>query len=324
MVISAQEIVFVAMPFQESFREVYEDAIAPSIEANGLTPLRVDELLGHRDIVEDIEEGIRKSLVVFADLTGKNANVFYEVGFARALGKQFIVATQSPDDVPFDLRQRRYIQYATTGRGLKEFAGKLKEWIKHTAGVAREAKKFPGVICHGTKFDVPNRNEFWNDLLRHAKRRFYLVGSTNKSWVDKGEEQCTELGDSIIRIVSDGGEVKVLSNEKEEIITTHRTFFSRHVLKKLDRVNNQERSSMLELLRQNLSYGVCRHSNYGAVVSDDRLVLLPTVNSSNFRDETLVLEIQGSTLQQFKNYLADIDRIFRNGCTKIDITSEKL
>ena len=60
---------------------------------------------------------ICKSSVVVCDLTGKNANVFYEAGIAHSLGKDVILITQSADDVPFDLRHLRYIPYSVS-RGL--------------------------------------------------------------------------------------------------------------------------------------------------------------------------------------------------------------
>jgi hypothetical protein len=58
-----------------------------------------------------VVSSICKSSVVVCDLTGKNANVFYEAGIAHSLGKDVILNTQSADDVPFDLRRLRYIPY---------------------------------------------------------------------------------------------------------------------------------------------------------------------------------------------------------------------
>ena len=48
---------------------------------------------------------------MLADLTGKNPNVFYELGLAHAARKPVLLVTQSMDDVPFDLRALRVIVY---------------------------------------------------------------------------------------------------------------------------------------------------------------------------------------------------------------------
>ena len=44
-------------------------------------------------------------------MTGRNANVFYEVGYSHALGKTTILLTQNADDIPFDLKHFPHIVY---------------------------------------------------------------------------------------------------------------------------------------------------------------------------------------------------------------------
>ena len=61
--------------------------------------------------MEDIWELINKSRIIVADVTGKNANVFYELGISHTIGKDYIVLTQNELDVPFDLKHRRYFKY---------------------------------------------------------------------------------------------------------------------------------------------------------------------------------------------------------------------
>lgn len=314
---SERSKVFVAMPFNESFVEVYEDAVQPAVIAAEMEPLRVDELIGHRNIVDDIEQGISESLLVFADLTTQNPNVFYEIGFARAIGKPLVVATQDDTHVPFDLRQRRYIKYHTTGRGLESLRGNLTEWFRQAALDARQARTSLRVHCHGTKFDVPNRNQFWNNLLAQAQYRFYLLGRSNKSWINKSERQSIELAESIVRILGNGGTVRILSDSRPDVIASHKRFIREHVLRLWN--GSQPIEVLGSASDSPIKYVTYDQSNYGAVISDDRLVLLPTLNSSEFRDETLVLEIFGPSSPQLANYLGDIDRLIRDRSQEVNI-----
>ena len=69
---------------------------------------RADEVAGpSRPVTEEIiKEQVRKARLIVADLTGKNPNVTNEVGMAIALNKKIILRSQTPDDVPFNLRWR--------------------------------------------------------------------------------------------------------------------------------------------------------------------------------------------------------------------------
>jgi hypothetical protein len=43
---------------------------------------------------------IRTARIILAELTGRNANILYELGLAHSLGKPFVIITNNMDDVP--------------------------------------------------------------------------------------------------------------------------------------------------------------------------------------------------------------------------------
>jgi hypothetical protein len=102
---------FCLLPFHEQFMQIYEQAIVPAFEASGLRGLHAGQIFDNREIIEDIWESICTCRLVVADVTGRNANVFYELGICHTLGKEVIVITQDRNDVPFDIRHRRFIEY---------------------------------------------------------------------------------------------------------------------------------------------------------------------------------------------------------------------
>ena len=90
---------------------------------------RADQKDG-RIIMHDIWEGICKARVVIADLTSKNPNVTYEVGLADVLGKDVILLSQTPDDVPFDFLGVRLIIYENSFGGASKLSENLEQRIK--------------------------------------------------------------------------------------------------------------------------------------------------------------------------------------------------
>jgi hypothetical protein len=99
------------MPFGAWFDRYYQDIYAPAIKEAGFEPIRADELFTTGSVVEQIWEQIQKAKVLLADLSGKNANVFYELGLAHAAKKPVVFTSALVDDVPFDLRHLRVIIY---------------------------------------------------------------------------------------------------------------------------------------------------------------------------------------------------------------------
>lgn len=102
---------FVMMPFGHWFDNYYKELFAPAIKEAGMEPLRADELFSTGTVIEQIWEQIQKAKILLADLTGKNANVFYELGLAHAAHKPVVFTSGNLEDVPFDLRHLRAIIY---------------------------------------------------------------------------------------------------------------------------------------------------------------------------------------------------------------------
>lgn len=104
---------FVMMPFGGWFDRYYQEIYSKAIKDAGFEPVRGDEIFTTGSVVEQIWEQVTKSKVLLADLTDKNANVFYELGLAHAAGKPVVLTSNRLDDVPFDLRHLRVIIYDT-------------------------------------------------------------------------------------------------------------------------------------------------------------------------------------------------------------------
>lgn len=102
---------FVMMPFGTWMDTYYREVFVPAIKDAGMEPVRADELFTTGSVIEQIWEQIVRSKVLLADLSGKNANVFYELGLAHAVRKPVVFTTSNLDDVPFDLRHLRIAVY---------------------------------------------------------------------------------------------------------------------------------------------------------------------------------------------------------------------
>ena len=108
---------FVIQPFdKDKFDQRYTDIFEPAIKLAGLEPYRVDRDPTVTIPIERIEEGIKSAKICFAEITTDNPNVWYELGFAFACGKDVVMVTEERIKFPFDIQHRQIINYKTTSK----------------------------------------------------------------------------------------------------------------------------------------------------------------------------------------------------------------
>lgn len=104
--------VFMIMPFEDSFFEVYE-MLKREFEENFIFSHSGD-INNQQNILKDIFQPIYDADIIIADLSGMNPNVLYELGVAHSFNKKVIIITRDAlDTLPFDLKQYRAKDYST-------------------------------------------------------------------------------------------------------------------------------------------------------------------------------------------------------------------
>ena len=187
---------FVMMPFSNPFNIYYERLYRPAIEDAGLEPIRADDLFRPGVIVSDLWAMIQEAKVLLAELTTKNANVYYELGLAHAIGKPIVLVSETLDDVPFDLQQLRVLLYnkddPTWGEKL---VADITTSIKETLEEPIEA--VPNIFRKRVESQGPEQDALTLRLealetqirnLRQRPRRERLFGGTNIDLAVAGAE----------------------------------------------------------------------------------------------------------------------------------------
>jgi nucleoside 2-deoxyribosyltransferase len=127
---------FVAMWFDESMLEAYEQGIAKAIRNAGYDPLRIDRKEHNNKIDDEIIGEIRRSRFVVADFTqgasGARGGVYYEAGFAHGhnIPVIFTCRADALEAVHFDTRQYNHIAW----RDIEDLRTRLSQRIGATIG----------------------------------------------------------------------------------------------------------------------------------------------------------------------------------------------
>jgi hypothetical protein len=117
---------FVAMPFDDSFSDVFHYGLANAVRANGMLCERIDQQAFVGDILQRLKDQIRGAKVLIADVTGANANVFLEVGFAWGHDVPTVLVCREGSPLKFDIQGQRCIFYSS----IRDLEDKLSSELK--------------------------------------------------------------------------------------------------------------------------------------------------------------------------------------------------
>lgn len=131
---------FVIMPISDvddypngHFNRVYEHIIIPACEQEGYEPIRADATSKSNVIIVDILKNILNCEMAICDLSSRNPNVFYELGFRQAFNMKTVLMKDEKTDRPFDISSIRSINYESSlridlvNKAISELAKALKE-----------------------------------------------------------------------------------------------------------------------------------------------------------------------------------------------------
>ena len=182
---------FVLMPFSPEFDDTYELAIQPACDAGGAYAERVDKQIFSGSILERVYNQISKADLIVADMSERNPNVFYEVGYAHALGKATILLTKSTDDIPFDLRHYPHIVYNDRLADLKRDLEARVHWhienpqngknetsnvLVRTNGVLLNEKRIVPAVATGNSIGFHINVEIQNQADRRISTAKFQIG----------------------------------------------------------------------------------------------------------------------------------------------------
>lgn len=108
----AERVCFVIMPFDPELHYFYLCLKQHIRHHHGIRCERADAQVLTKPILDKINDFIQKADVIIADCSGRNPNVFYELGIAHAHEKKVILITKDAIcEAPSDIRHYEFIRY---------------------------------------------------------------------------------------------------------------------------------------------------------------------------------------------------------------------
>lgn len=90
--------------------QILKHVIRPVADECGYKAVRADEIAEPGSITTQVINRILNAPMVIADLTGQNANVFYELAIRHAIRKPYVQIIQKGERIPFDIANIRTVE----------------------------------------------------------------------------------------------------------------------------------------------------------------------------------------------------------------------
>jgi hypothetical protein len=220
---------FVMMPFKPEFRDIRTDIREAASRAQ-VECIWNDEIFDVGRITEQIVVEIKKSWACIAEITGRNPNVVWELGFAAALGKPTIILAQSSDDLFFDLKDQWTIIYKVNERqgslvqpltlSLERLKQKMSSVPPEDLLGTRGHEKMTHVLGAKRLNDTPYG---FFDLIKRAKSRIFLAAQNHYFFIETKERQerfRTSIRDFLLNNSSGRIDIMLCDDRKEYAIKT--------------------------------------------------------------------------------------------------------
>lgn len=125
------DLCFVLMEFKPPYIGIYDSLIKPTVEGEGFQCLKSDDIFTTASVIEDVWANINKATLIIAEISSCNPNVMYELGICHTIGKDVMMITQHPNEIPFNFRHMRCYPYKNDIPGCEGLKRNIKSLIQH-------------------------------------------------------------------------------------------------------------------------------------------------------------------------------------------------
>lgn len=245
-------------------------------------------------------------------------NVLIEFGLfvGRSDSTRTIICKKGNPKFATDLVGMTFIDLNKETRAKIEF----EAWLD----AVKDASSIRGtrlVTCYTNKYSMNDSNSYWSNLRRNAKKKLIIMGDTNKSWISRDPDENHNYAKQIIEMIQKESLVALISGKSA--LKSTQFFVKKYIVEQVNEISNlEERKKVKKLLEERFKYCINSHINYRAVLADEKIVILPNLVDVQFRDESLVLELNESSHPvEYGYYFQDLNRVISSSFSKNHLKS---
>jgi nucleoside 2-deoxyribosyltransferase len=198
---------FVIMPFRPELNYLYLYLKRHIEDQHNIDCERGDAQILTKPLLEKIADYIRRADVLIADCTGRNPNVFYELGIAHANDKKVILISQDTvSEAPADIRHFEFIQYNLADHAT--FTAQIDNALSNVFS-DRYTKLYEDALTLFSQFRKDSGSRVIQAQREVFVSRITNVERTRQASIEGDEYEKAEV--LLPRIIADSGDVEVMT-----------------------------------------------------------------------------------------------------------------
>src|SRR5215471_15505868 len=198
---------FVISPIGQPGSDVREQAdavldyiIEPALKEMGIQAIRSDKLAEPGLITDQMIGAILNYDLCIADISGHNANVFYELAIAQAAERPVVLLKLAGETIPFDIKDYRLIEYDLKPRSIR-----TDKWIpilKNQIASVLASDYRPPQLLRG---NIISKSDGFRSYLINARSEDFGDAPRYHEVVQRAAEYCCLMGISLKVWASEDG-----------------------------------------------------------------------------------------------------------------------
>ena len=176
----SEPVAFLLMPFDDHFDWLRQEVVAAGRDV-GVSVKRADDIFAAGSFLEQIKDSIREADAIIAVCTGRNPNVFYELGLSEPLHDPILIA-EDAKDLPSDIAHLRAQLYGSPNppNNKDTLRGRIGQALQETLGTR-------GVVVRIGASDGRGEAKPLLNARMHKSGRSYVLDVENEGEVPISE-----------------------------------------------------------------------------------------------------------------------------------------
>lgn len=219
----AETLCFIVMPFRPELNYFFLYLKRYLEERYKIRVERGDSNVLTKELLKKISEQITEASFLIADVTGSNANVFFELGIAYERNKPVIFLTQDdPKEAPVDTRQFEFIKYQLDRH--EDFLARLDNAVRNVLGASLDIPQLYELARSLLK-QFNTESAFTHDQASREEFHARVVRAAETQGVPRLEDRVRLDGFLLPKIIEDATDRDVMQRvtvwlEKRESLPT--------------------------------------------------------------------------------------------------------